>query len=288
MAQNDTRELGQFIPLHYHYEMLYDRVRMAGFCAAINQVVKPGAAVLELGSGTGVLSFFAAQKARKVYSVELNLELVEEAHRLLKLNDHNSRVEIIHADAFEYLPPEPVDVVICEMLHVGLLREKQLEMIDAFKKRYRHKFSEHPLPTFVPAAVVQAIQPVQHDFLFNGFHAPIIMFQSPYNVDPRTTTLGDPVLYHQLLYHQQYGLSCEWRGSAHILTEGSFNAVRIITKNILAIDPETQANTDWYNQYLIKPLEQAIPVRAGQSITISLDYPSGAPLSALRPIIEKN
>ncbi|MCL2293618.1 MAG: methyltransferase domain-containing protein [Spirochaetes bacterium] len=285
MAQNDTRELGQFIPLHYHYEMLYDRVRMAGFRAALNQAVKPGATVLELGSGTGVLSFFAAEKARKVYSVEFNPELVEEARRLLKLNNHGDRVEVIHADAFEYIPPEPVDVVVCEMLHVGLLREKQLEMIDAFKKRYARSFKDHPMPTFVPTAVVQAIQPVQHDFVFNGFYAPIIMFQSPYGVDPRTTTLGDPVLYHQLLYDQPYGLSCEWRGSVHITVPGTLNALRVITKNILAIDPETQANTDWYNQYLIKPLEQEIEVRAGQCITVSLDYPSGAPISAFCPAI---
>jgi len=97
---NDTRELGQFIPLHYHFLMLSDTVRMSGFRDAIHQCVTPESTVLELGSGTGVLSFFAAEKARKVYSVELNLDLVEESRRLLKMNHNGDRVQVIHADAF--------------------------------------------------------------------------------------------------------------------------------------------------------------------------------------------
>lgn len=113
---NSEHELGQFIPLHYHYHMLRDRARMSGFRRAIAAAVFPGAKVLEFGGGTGVLSFFAAQQAGHVWCVERNPELVNEARRLLPRNPSTERIEVIHGDAFEYLPPEPVDVVICEML----------------------------------------------------------------------------------------------------------------------------------------------------------------------------
>ena len=284
MNKNDTRELGQFIPLHYHFEMLYDKARMAGFRAAINYVVKPGSTVLELGSGTGVLSFFAAEKARKVYAVELNLDLVDESRRLLALNRNGNRVEVIHADALEYLPPEPVDVVICEMLHVGLLREKQLSVIDSFKTRYQNRF-EGQLPAFIPEATIQAVQPVQHDFEFEGFRAPVVLFQYPYSIDPRTLDLGDPVIYHQLQYKNHFGLSCAWSGALSITAEGNFNALRFATKNILAIMEEDQSSVTWHNQYLILPLERALTVLPGQRIAISWDYNAGAPLSALHPMI---
>jgi predicted RNA methylase len=285
MALNDTREVGQFIPLHYHYQMLADNARMAGFRAAIDQAVKPGAAVLELGSGTGVLSFFAAENARKVYSVEFNLDLVDESRRILGLNSNGDKVEVIHADAFEYIPPEPVDVVICEMLHVGLLREKQLAVIDAFKSRYQRHFENSPLPRFIPEATVQAIQPVQYDFKFEGYYAPIVQFQNPFGTDIRMTVLGEPVIYHQLIYEKPFGLSCQWSGTLPITAEGTFNALRIVTKNILAIVPETQSTIDWYNQYLILPLEQEVPVLPEQKMAVSLDYASGAPISALRPVV---
>jgi len=34
-----------------------------------------------------------------------------------RLNPDDTSVMVIHADAFEILPPEPADVVICEMIH---------------------------------------------------------------------------------------------------------------------------------------------------------------------------
>ena len=285
MTQNDTRELGQFIPLHYHFQMLYDTARTSGFRAAIRHVVKPGAVVLELGSGTGVLSFFATEKARKVYSVELNLDLVDESRRLLKMNPNGDKVEVIHGDAFAYIPPEPVDVVICEMLHVGLLREKQLAVIDAFKTRYQRSFEGQPLPIFIPEAVIQAVQPIQHDFSFEGFHAPIVMFQHPYSIDPRTTDLGDPAIYHQVQYDQRYGFSCQWSGVLPIAALGTLNALRFVTKNILAVIPAEQAVIHWHNQYLVMPLEKELPVSPGQQIAVSWDYNAGDPLTALRPAI---
>ena len=55
--------LGQFIPLHYHHNMLMDQNRMHAFKSAIAYAVKPGAKVLEPGGGTGVLSCFAAAQA---------------------------------------------------------------------------------------------------------------------------------------------------------------------------------------------------------------------------------
>ncbi|MCP5242842.1 MAG: hypothetical protein H6940_05315 [Burkholderiales bacterium] len=60
----ESLELGQFIPLHYHYNMLNDPHRMKGFKQAIDWVVKPGAKVLELGGGTGVQSFCRAKAQR--------------------------------------------------------------------------------------------------------------------------------------------------------------------------------------------------------------------------------
>jgi hypothetical protein len=170
------------------------------------------------------------------------------------------------------------------MLHVGLLCEKQLAVIDAFKSRYQQRF-ESPLPTFIPLATIQALQPIQHNFEYEEYLAPFLLFQYPYSSQPRTTILGEPVVYHQLLYEYEYGLSCEWNGIVPITAEGTLNALRIITKNILAMEPETQSVIDWHNQFLILPLESEIPVRPGQNMTISLGYPAGAPLSALRPVV---
>ena len=282
MSKNEKNELGQFIPLHYHYNMLQDKERMERFLAAINEMVKPGDTVLELGGGTGVLSFFAAQKAAKVFTVEYNPELVNEARRILKFNPGGEKIEIIHADASEYVPEKPVDIVICEMLHVGLLREKQTEVIHRFKENYEKKFGGHR-PFFIPCATLNAVQPVQQDFVFTGYTAPVMLFQDPYSIQERTVELGAPTLYHQLMYEEPYTNSCSFDGKLLITKDGRLNALRVITKSVLAFS--TSGSTDWHSQYLILPLEKPIDVVTGQEVALSFAYEFGAQLTDFKPII---
>lgn len=276
----ESLELGQFIPLHYHHNMLNDNNRMKGFKEAINLVVKPGAKVLELGGGTGVQSFFAAQKAQKVYCVERNPELVSAARSFLAENINGDKIEFVQADALHYLPPEPVDVVICEMLHTGLLREKQMPVIDSFKKRYLEKFGGS-LPIFVPEASIQAIQPIQQNFHFEDFYAPTILFQDPYTIHERSKSLGDPEVFQLLSYADPFNQTCHWDGETLITENGQLNALRLITKNILAVNMLTYSTIDWHTQYIIFPLSVPLKVTKGDHISIRFNYQGGAPLNAL-------
>lgn len=278
----DQLEIGQFIPLHYHYNMLNDAARMTSFKAAIEHAVKPDALVLDLGGGTGVLSFFAAKSAAKVWCVEKNRELVREARRILPLNPHSERIEVVEADAFDYLPPEPVDVVICEMIHVAMLREKQISMIASFKERYLRKFGA-PLPVFVPEAVIQAVQPIEQRFDFAGYYAPTILFQHPTSVQPDTRELCDPAIYQTLCYDEALPDSCAWDDVIITHSAGLMNALRFITKNVLAIQIAEQRTIDWINQYLILPLENPLSVQVGNRIQVRFSYRPGDSFAALRP-----
>lgn len=280
MKNIDSLVLGQFIPPHYHFNMLNDEARMQGFMKALDYVVKPGAKVLELGGGTGVLSFFAAKNAGHVRYVERNPELVEAAKHILPQNPNSEKIEIIQADASQYLPPEPVDVVVCEMLHVGLLREKQASMINDFKQRYLEKFGG-PLPIFVPEACIQAIQPIHHDFNYGGFYAPIIAFQDPVAIQMRTYDLANPEAFQMFSYADDIPQRCHFDGSIMIGGDGELNALRFITQNVLAIVEEENRTIDWFNQYLVVPLKEPMPVRVGDQINVSFNYPVGANFDAL-------
>ena len=272
--------LGQFIPVHYHHNMLMDQNRMHGFKSAIDYAVKPGAKVLELGGGTGVLSWFAAAKAEKVYCVEFNPDMVKEARKMLAMNPNGHKVEVIHADAFEYLPPEPVDVVICEMIHVGMLREKQVEVIESFKQRYRARFGG-PLPVFVPEAVIMAVQPLQQEYDFEGFYAPIVQFQETNVIYPGTIELAAPAVYSIIDFSQSNEMLIAWEGKFMVENGGVVNAMRFVTKNVLAVVAERSTTIDWLNHYMTLPLAVAVKVQEGDVLQVSFQYRAGGSIPSL-------
>lgn len=276
--------LGQFIPVHYHHNMLMDQNRMHGFKSAIFHAVKPGAKVLELGGGTGVLSFFAAQAASKVYCVEFNPDMVREARKFLAMNENGHKVEVIHADASEYLPPEPVDVVICEMIHVGMVREKLVEVIESFKRRYLARFGG-PLPVFLPEAVIMAVQPLQQEYDFEGFQAPIVQFQAANAVYPGTVELAQPAVYSILDFKQPVDSLIAWEGRFQVEKAGRLNALRFITKNVLYIIEEQGTTVDWLNHYMMLPLARPLDVRAGDVVQVSFAYRCGGSIPSLEASI---
>lgn len=272
--------LGQFIPVHYHHNMLMDQNRMHGFKAAIHYAVRPGHKVLELGGGTGVLSWFAAAKADKVYCVEFNPDMVKEARKMMALNPNGHKVEVVHADAFAYLPPEPVDVVICEMIHVGMLREKQVQVIEAFKIRYLERFGG-PLPVFLPEAAIMAVQPMQVEYDFEGFYAPIVQFHETNVIHPGTVDLAPPAVYSILDFSQPIDPQIAWEGEFVADKSGTVNALRFITKNILAVVQEEGSTIDWLNHYMSLPVATPVAVKAGDVVQVSFSYRAGGSLPSL-------
>ena len=285
-AAESERELGRFIPRHYHYQMLLDEARMHGFREALRLVVPVGGRVLELGTGTGVLSFFAAEAgAEQVWCVERQPELAEHARRLLGENGVADRVAVITGDAFEYLPPEPVDVVVCEMLHSALLRESQAEMIAAFCERYTERFGSK-LPLFVPQATLLGVEAVEQDFDFFGYRAALPLFEDPANPSPRVRSLSAVTPYRIVDYYgPDLRSPIAWQGQVVAEQAGRCNALRFVTKNVLAIDPDSQAITEWMNQNLILPLDQtgtAVDLAVGQALNVKLAYAPGDEIEVLQ------
>ena len=275
--------LGQFIPLHYHFNMLRDQQRMLPFREAINLTVPDGGVVLELGGGTGVLSWFAAQKGDRVYCVERNPALARAAQSFLANNPHGDRVNVVQADAMRYLPPEPVDVVICEMLHVGMVREKQLEVLHSFKERYRQRFGPK-LPRFIPDTSVLAIQPIHQNFSFSGYTATVPLFEPP-GPHMKDSWLADPFFYSTIDYQQEIPLTFKVNTELTIQSEGLFNAVSLLTNNFLAFVLSEKRAVTWLMNQLILPIARPIPVRAGDTVSIEFAYQAGGAIESLQASI---
>ena len=79
-----------------------------GFCFGIDAVllsdyakeIKNNAKVLDLGTGTGILSILLTGKTNlsKIYGIEIQKEIADMAQRSVKLNNLNNKIEIINTD----------------------------------------------------------------------------------------------------------------------------------------------------------------------------------------------
>jgi type I protein arginine methyltransferase len=283
--QDDDAQLGQYIPLHYHGQMLADDRRMAPFHEAIDKLVPLGSHVVELGGGTGVMSFFASKRARKVTTVERLPHVAAAARRLLHANGASDKVTLIEADARNFVPDEPVDVVICEMLHAALLREKQLEVLQTFKARHEARFGR-PVPLIIPEATMLAVQPVFQPYDFHGYYAPVPFFFEAGVAGASTVEMGAPKIYSVIEYTKDLPDTFLVDGLLTAERSGTINALRFITKNLVGIFPLEQRSADWQMPYMSIALPQPLEVQAGEDIHVRFQYDAGASIEALQSSIQ--
>lgn len=95
-----------------------------------------GKVVLDVGTGSGILAFFAAQAgAKKVYAVEAS-NSANTAKLLAAHNSFENIVEVIHGKIEEISLPEKVDIIISEPIGFLLVHERMLESYVHARDKY--------------------------------------------------------------------------------------------------------------------------------------------------------
>jgi len=145
-----------------HRLLVSDEIRLSAFRRAIHEVVRPGAVVLDLASGTGILGLLACEAgAGRVYSIEVG-GMIEVARALAAANGFAERTTFIRGLSSEVALPEPVDVVVCDQIgHFGVeagLVQYGSDARDRFLK---------PAGTMIPARVELWLAPVTSAELYD-------------------------------------------------------------------------------------------------------------------------
>ncbi|CAN0127534.1 unnamed protein product [Lampetra planeri] len=115
--------------LSQQQNMMQDYVRTGTYQRAIlhNHLDFKDKVVLDVGCGSGILSFFAVQAgARKVYAVEAST-MAQHAELLVRSNNLQERVVVIPGKVEEVTIPEEVDVIVSEPMGYMLFNERMLE-----------------------------------------------------------------------------------------------------------------------------------------------------------------
>lgn len=142
--------------IDYHRSLLADKVRTESYQKAIFETVKDDDVVLDIGTGTGILSLFACQAgAKKVYAIEVG-KVVELAKHICLQNGFQNRITFINELSSRVKLSEQVDVIVSEIMgNFGLEEGVLSSVIDARERFLKEKGK------IIPESIELFIVPVE-------------------------------------------------------------------------------------------------------------------------------
>ncbi len=198
---------------------LYDERRVEHLRAAIEAVVRAGDVVVDCGSGTGLLGMLAIRAgARRAYCLEINSEFIPVIRANAARNGMSGKLIAMQGDATLARLPEPVDVVISEVISAGFFYEPQLQIVDNLRRCLK------PGGRMLPAAMSNYLELIDAQDTLYGL---------TFNYDSRFRDLaGDEVLtdrgrYLARDFATDSGSSISSEARVRAAKAGRANAVRI-------------------------------------------------------------
>jgi protein arginine N-methyltransferase 1 len=269
--------------LAYHRGMLADTDRVDGYRDAIHAAVHEGDVVVDIGAGSGVLSYFACQAgARKVYAIEAG-PIVAVARQLCQANGFADRVEFLNAHSSRVRLPEPADVLVTETLWNFGIGEGVLGFLEDARRRFLK-----PDARVVPEGIELYVAPIEAEDFYARLadgppdrHGLQFAPMRPYALNqvqvprvgpdlflgaPRELTRVDLAAPLATEISAAVTLTAERDGTLHGIA-GWFEAQLAEGVRIANVPPAS--GSSW--AHVLFPMERPIPVAAGDEIEVRID-----------------
>ena len=177
---------------YIHEQMLKDKIRTGTYRDAIlkNPEVFKDKIVLDIGSGTGILSIFAAKAgAKHVYGIEF-ADIADYANEIIKKNKLSDRITIIKSKVEDVkLPVDKVDIIISEWMGYFLLYESMLDTVLLARDKWLQK-DGYMLPDHATITLA-GIEDIDYK------RSKINFWENVYNVDMscfKNAVIGEPLV----------------------------------------------------------------------------------------------
>ena len=177
---------------YIHEQMLKDKIRTGTYRDAIlkNPEVFKDKIVLDIGSGTGILSIFAAKAgAKHVYGIEF-ADIADYANEIIKKNKLSDKITIIKSKVEDVkLPVDKVDIIISEWMGYFLLYESMLDTVLLARDKWLQK-DGYMLPDHATITLA-GIEDIDYK------RSKINFWENVYNVDMscfKNAVIGEPLV----------------------------------------------------------------------------------------------
>jgi protein arginine N-methyltransferase 1 len=271
--------------------LLLDKIRCDAYREAILRTVKPGDVVVDLGAGTGLLSFFALQaEAHHVYAIEMSA-IADAAVELIAANGFGDRITLIRKNSKQTRLPQRCDVLISETLSAFCFdTENTIEYVADARERFLK-----PGARIIPESADTFLLPFSSDAFGVGRFAPTRPGLTPrfYDLDFRPfmknlfaedrlvrasgkpfLALSEPALCYQLDFQKDTQNPKKTFVPFRITADGRLDGLlgwfeaRLCEGVTLSNSPYLPL-THWWQLYL--PVLDQPQYRAGQTLLLRLD-----------------
>ena len=139
-AEENLESIANVLVERWHFRMLNDKDRNQAYRNAIDRAIRGECDhVLDIGSGTCILSMFAVQSgAKSVYACEMSKTMYDLSLDILTANQMKDSVHVINKKSHDLtIPgdlPNQVSLVVTETLDCGLLGEGIIETLTHAKR----------------------------------------------------------------------------------------------------------------------------------------------------------
>lgn len=273
--------------LDYHRELLADETRTGALREAVARTVRAGDVVIDIGCGSGILSFFACQAgAARVYAIESGpaARIAAWLSRHLGFDD---RITVIRNEARAVELPERADVLLTETLGIlgfdegiaGIVRDARARLL-------------LPGARILPRRVGVSLVPVELDYDYDRHVAfwseprygldlsPMRAFASnalafahirsnAYLADPREVLAID--------FSTDFHTDVSGRASFTIVRDAQLHGFGGFFRALLAdgieLSNQRARSTSWSQALL--PLERPVAVTRGTRVEVELQMDDG-------------
>ncbi|MBL8007745.1 MAG: 50S ribosomal protein L11 methyltransferase [Ignavibacteria bacterium] len=127
-----------FSSFQEHEKMLADKIRVDTYYTALQKYISKGDVVIDLGTGTGILSFMASKKSpSKIFAIE-HSDIIDSA-RKAAVHNNISCIEFVNINSREFNTDIKADVLIHEQIGAYLFDENMIDNILDLRDRVLKK-----------------------------------------------------------------------------------------------------------------------------------------------------